>query len=71
MNQLILKIEQTRQTQDVVSILEGANETLGMALQDLDPDRIATLRESIEQRFSTVEVRFLGYFLLSYFVFFT
>ena len=55
---LINEIEQASITVDVTSILEGANETLGVVLEDLNPQRLEQLRDSIEDKFGQMEVCF-------------
>ena len=53
---IIGEIEQATATEGVLTVLEGANDVLGIALENLDPDRIADLKDSIQEKFSQVDV---------------
>ena len=53
---LISEIEQGSITSQVDSVLEGANDTLGIILDDLNPERLESLKDSIQERFGQLEV---------------
>ena len=53
---IIGELENSMVARDVVALMEGANESLGIALEELNPERIESLRESLEDKFDQIEV---------------